>query len=168
MDGTFSTASSSCPPPAGSRVPNECESHSSGEEEQRKNASQSFAPYGRERNSNPFSAAACTSPKIPLAKRTSSCPPPAGSEALSAALVSIGRSRGRVDPNCRKRPSEAFSDSLRSVYPDDLPQRALAVHALVDAAHDAAHGGGDVLRPGDGHVHQRGAAVGERVVAVHV
>ena len=27
-------------------------------------ASQSFAPYGRERDSNPFSAAACTSPKI--------------------------------------------------------------------------------------------------------
>ena len=79
------------------------------------------------------------------------------SAALAAGwTLSVGKGRPRP-----------FPTGSSSVYPDDLPQRALAVHALVDAAHDAAHGGGDVLRPGDGHVHQRGTAVGERVVAVH-
>ena len=75
-----------------------------------------------------FSAAACTSPKILLAQRTSSCPPPAGSEALSAVLVSIGRYRGRVDPNCLKRPSEAFSDSYYALSIPTISHSALSLY----------------------------------------
>ena len=66
--------------------------------------------------------------QLATTKRTSSCPPPVGIEALSAVLVSIGRYRGRVDPNCLIRPSEAFSDSYYALSIPTISHSALSLY----------------------------------------